>query len=151
MRANGQAIRLAASGRRVVLLVGAFGERVEAAFRIAESVIEVALPDSLAPLGRFDEVDDRWAVVRGVRVRAGQFVRAPLALRVPHLHDRRGRIDPCRPAALFVVELSLPAGATSLQLPAAPALLVFAATVASGESTRARPFAPLFTAERDPD
>ena len=108
-----------------------------------------SLPDSLAPLGRFDELDDRFEILRGVRVRPGFFHRAPLAVRIPHLHDRRGRIDPCRPANLFRLDLELDGTVTTLGLPRLPSLQLFAAALSTAPLRFADPMAHIFSGERE--
>lgn len=90
-----------------------------------------------APLGRFDELE------RGIfgrptgGVLPGFLHREPLALAVPHRHDRRGRIDPCAPVQFFTVELAVSPAGSELELPRSGRLIVLAATASDAPSPAA--------------
>ena len=94
-----------------------------------------------APLGRFDEL------ARGLFGRptggvvSGFLHSEPLALAVPHRHDRRGRIDPCAPVQFFTVELEVSPRGSEVVLPRAGRLIVLAAMLTDAPSSAARPVA----------
>ena len=91
------------------------------------------MPSAVAPLVREDQVAGfgigplaLWSVRRGF-TREGN-----AAWTVDHAHDRRGRDVAYTPLSLFAADVALPAGTTTVMLPVAPAVLVFAATVTAG-------------------
>ncbi len=134
----GQQISTPAGFSRLLLLMAAFPAAISAEFLVDGVAASRRVAGGLSPLGRFDELE------RGFFGRAtGEVVRGfrhlePVALAVPHLHDRRGRIEPCSPVLLFLVELAVQAGGSRIVLPTATRLIILAATLTDSPSPAAR-------------
>ncbi len=137
----GQRIALSAGFRRLVLLAAAFPETLAAEFEVDGVAASRRVAGGFAPLGRFDEL------ARGLFGRptggvvSGFLHSEPLALAVPHRHDRRGRIDPCAPVQFFTVELEVSPRGSEVVLPRAGRLIVLAAMLTDAPSSAARPVA----------
>jgi hypothetical protein len=141
---RGQRIALPSGFRRLLLLIAAFPEAASVEFSLDDVAVPRRIASGFAPLGRFDELE------RGLFGRpSGEVVRGylhaePLALAIPHRHDRRGRIDPCAAVAFFSIGLDLPTEGAELRLPQAveARIVVLAATVSEGLSPAAVSLVP---------
>ena len=132
-----RSVVLAAGFCRLVLLAAAFPDATAIEFVVDGVAASRRVAGGFAPLGRFDELARGFfgrptgAVVPG-------FLRSePLALAVPHRHDRRGRIDPCAPVQFFTVELAVSPDGSEVALPRSGRLIVLAATLSDAPSSAA--------------
>ncbi len=107
-------------------------EELRAPLTVGGVFSTVRVPGATAALAREDEVA-RFGLgpLALWRVRRGRTLAATVAWTVDHAHDRRGRDVAYTPLSLFALALPLTEGAGEVVLPAAPQLLVFAATVTS--------------------
>ncbi len=143
-RCRGQWLEIPAGAASLVLLGASTGGAMGAEFRVGERAVWRRIEDWSKPLGRFQE-PYRWPWGYALRaVRSGWLETAPLLFAAAHRHDRRGRVDPCRSAQLFGIELPLEGRATRVQLPRAPRLRLLAATLSAEPWPNARPAVPLF-------
>jgi hypothetical protein len=149
LEAGGQRLSLPSGFRRLSLLIGACAGAVRSEARLDGVALRLDLPDSFAAAGRFDERRALSRLLPVDPVVPGWLERRPVRLRVDHLLDRRGRIAPCRPFAIFGVDFAIGPEAAELELPRSPGLLLFAATVSTGELAVARALTPLFADDRD--
>ncbi len=131
---DGQSLPLPAGAwERLWLLVAAGDAEERASLGFGSAATPLVVPSAFAPLVREEQVAGfgigplaLWSVRRGF-TREGN-----AAWTVDHAHDRRGRDVAYTPLSLFAADVALPAGTTTVMLPVAPAVLVFAATVAAG-------------------
>lgn len=134
---SGQTLASPAGYRRLVFLAAAFPDAMEVAFEVDGLAAVRRVAGGFAPLGRFDELERRfWGRPKG-GVLPGFFRTEPVALAIPHRHDRRGRIEPCAPVQFFTVELPVAAGGSQIVLPRTGRLIVLAAAASDSPSPAA--------------
>jgi alpha-mannosidase len=148
LRARGQERTLPPGYLRLSLLVGSFGRDADTEIAIGNRRFTIRVRDSLRPAGRFDELALLDRLPFGDPVRPGFLHRLPQRWVVPHLHDRRGRIDACRTATLCGFDFPLDDGGGILRLPDCASLLIFAATLSRAALPAIQPLSPLFESER---
>ncbi|MEO8195201.1 MAG: glycoside hydrolase family 38 C-terminal domain-containing protein [Thermoanaerobaculia bacterium] len=138
----GQRLSTPAGFCRLVLLVAAFPEALEVAFVVDGLAVARRVAGGFAQLGRFDELR-RGFFGRPTGAVVDGFLRTePLALAIPHRHDRRGRIEPCSPVQFFTVELAVSLAGSQVELPRSGRLVVLAAAVSDSISPAARSLTP---------
>ena len=127
---------------RLVLLAAAFPAARAVEFVVDGVAAARRVAGGFAPLGRFDELERGLFGRPTGEVEDGFLRTEPVALAVPHRHDRRGRIDPCAPVTFFAVELDLSPAGSEIVLPTAGRVVVLAATVSESSSPAARSVSP---------
>ncbi|MDQ1349296.1 MAG: alpha-mannosidase, partial [Acidobacteriota bacterium] len=133
----GQRISIPAGFTRLVLLAAAFPEAVAAEFVVDGVAAWRHVAGGFAPLGRFDELERGFFGRATGGVLSGFLRTEPVALAVPHRHDRRGAIEPCAPVLFFTVELAVSPAGSELVLPRAGRLVLLAATLTAAPSPAA--------------
>ncbi len=133
----GQRISIPAGFTRLVLLAAAFPEAVAAEFIVDGVAASRHVAGGFAPLGRFDELERGFFGRATGGVLSGFLRTEPVALAVPHRHDRRGAIEPCAPVLFFTVELAVSPAGSELVLPRAGRLVLLAATLTAAPSPAA--------------
>ena len=117
-----------------VWLLAASGDGVQrVTFRAPGRAHMRLVHDAFAPLAREDETArlQLWGV--GLwKLRRGFAHRAPVVWVAGHCHDRAGADLPYQPAALYLLSLPLGPREREIELPQAPAVLLFAATASAG-------------------
>ena len=134
---SGQRLVIPPGFGRLVVVAAAFPEALAAAFVVDGVAVSRHVAGGFAPLGRFDELE-RGLFGRATGGVIPGFLRTePVALAVPHRHDRRGAIEPCAPVLLFTVELTVAPQGSELVLPSAGRLVLLAATLTAAPSPAA--------------
>jgi hypothetical protein len=134
---GGQRIAIPAGFCRLVLLAASFPDAAPVEFLVDGVAAVRRVAGGFASLGRFDELERGfWGRPTGGVV-AGFSRTEPVALAVPHRHDRRGRIEPCAPVQFFTVELAVAAGGSQVVLPRTGRLIVLAAAASASPSPAA--------------
>ena len=121
-----------------MLLAASFPDAGAVEFLVDGVAAARRVAGGFAPLGRFDELERGFFGRPTGGVVSGFLRSEPLALAVPHRHDRRGAIDPCAPVLFFTVELAVSQQGSELVLPRSGRLLVLAATLSDAPSAAAR-------------
>ncbi len=137
VRCEGQRLSTPRGYSRLVILAAAFPGELEAEFLIDGVGALRRVACGFAPLGRFDELERGLFGRPNGRVVPGFLRSAPVALAVPHRHDRRGAIDPCASVLFFGLELPVSAAGSQIVLPQARRLFVLAATLSDSPSAAA--------------
>ena len=141
----GQRLSVPPGFSRLVLLAAAFPaslDSIAAEFSVDGLPAMRRIASGFAPLGRFDEFERGFLGRPTGGVIPGFLREEPVALAIPHRHDRRGAIDPCRPVLFFAVELAVAPAGSEVVLPAAGRLVVLAATLTASAAPAARAVAP---------
>jgi alpha-mannosidase len=118
---------------RLLLVLSAVGGSVRDALRAGGRPLELSAPDWTEPIGR----GTYRRFVRGLQIGRPlppRLERHPLAWVGGHRHDRRVRDEPYAACYLFRSVLRIPPGTTSLQLPYAPRLRLFAAVAVASSN-----------------
>jgi len=134
----GQRLAIPAGFRRLVLLAASFPDAAAVELLVDGVAAARRVAGGFAPLGRVDELERGFFGRPTGGVVSGFLRSEPLALAVPHRHDRRGAIDPCAPVLFFTVELAVSQQGSELVLPRSGRLLVLAATLSDAPSAAAR-------------
>jgi alpha-mannosidase len=134
---SGQLISIPAGFTRLVLLAAAFPEALAAEFVVDGVAVSRYVAGGFAPLGRFDELEYALFGRATGGVIPGFQRTEPVALSVPHRHDRRGAIEPCAPVLFFTVELIVSPAGSEVVLPRAGRLVLLAATLTDAPSPAA--------------
>ncbi|MEO7795566.1 MAG: hypothetical protein ABIV06_12420, partial [Thermoanaerobaculia bacterium] len=138
LRCAGQLVVVPSGFRRLLLLAAAFPWATEVEFVVDGVATPRRVAGGFAPLGRFDELERGFFGRPTGGVVPGFLRIEPVALAIPHRHDRHGAIDPCAPALFFAVELAVPSAGSELLLPQARNLIVLAAALSDAPSPGAR-------------
>ncbi len=134
---SGQKVDVPAGFRRLVLLAAAFPDAAAVEFVVDGVAAARKVAGGLAQLGRFDELERGFFGRPTGGVVPGFLRHEPLALAVPHRHNRRGRVDACAPVQFFTVELEVSPAGAEVVLPSAGRLIVLAATLCEAPSSAA--------------
>lgn len=129
---NGQVIELG-SGEYdyLYLLAACAGEDTECEFKLGGQGVRLAVPSITGNIGQWDSRMVDGGVAHTYRQLQPAFVKPQtVALVATHRHRADGVNEPYVFCYLFEYAVPLPAGASSLTLPEAPHVLVFAATLA---------------------
>ncbi len=136
---TGQRISIPAGFTRLVLLAAAFPDALAAEFVVDGMGASRHVASGFRPLGRFDELERNFFGRPTGGVTPGYLRPAPVALAVPHRHERRGRLEACSPVLFFTVELAVSPRGSEVVLPDAGRLVVLAATLTDSPSPAAAP------------
>ena len=133
----GQRISIPAGFTRLLLLAAAFPEARAVEFAVDGVAASRRVAGGFSPLGRFDELERGLFGRPTGGVTPGYLRPAPVALAVPHRHDRRGRLEACSPVLFFTVELAVSPRGSEVLLPGAGRFVLLAAALSDSPSPQA--------------
>ena len=137
VRCSGQRLSVPPGFSRLVLLAAAFPNSLTSEFIVDGTVVSRRVASGFAPLGHFDELERGFLGRPTGTVVAGFLHTEPVALAVPHRHDRRGAIEPCVPVLFHSVDLAVSPSGSEIVLPRSGRLIVLAATLTNTPSPAA--------------
>jgi alpha-mannosidase len=149
--AHGQTVSLPAGTTRVFLLAAANGDQT-ASFKVGDKTADVVVQDWGGYIGSWDnrlwkgkvsELTYNWANRLDGLV-PGFIKRADVAWYADHRHHPDAGNEIWNYCYLFKYGIDVPAGATTLTLPANPAVRVFAVTATTGGQAQVTPARPLY-------